>query len=92
MINALKMAGKNIQIAYIVSSNILPIFVLKSFEIKTFVMRYHVYKSIRIRAKDEHLYAVLHATNVLDKYAVAVQIEDSKVVGHLPLGNSGKFT
>ena len=33
----------------------------------------------------------MQATNELDKYAVAVQTEISKVVGHFPLGNSGKF-
>ena len=33
----------------------------------------------------------MQATNKLDKYVVAVQTEDSKVVGYLPLGKSGKF-
>ena len=90
-INALKMADKNIQIADIVSSNILPIVVLKIFEIEAFVMGYHVYKSIWIPTKDEHLHAVRQVANELDKYAFAVQIKESKVVGHLPLGKPGKF-
>lgn len=42
--------------------------------------------------KDEHLLAVMQVTNELDKYAFAFQTEDSKGVGHLPLGKSGKFT
>ena len=54
MKNALKMADKNIQIADIVSSNILPIVVLNSFETEAFVMGYHVCKSIWIPTKDEH--------------------------------------
>ena len=91
MINALKMADKNIQIADIVSSNILPIVVLKNFEIELFVMGYHVYKSIWIQTKDEHLHAVMRVTNELDKYGVAAQTDDSKVVGHLLLGKSSKF-
>ena len=60
------MAEKNIQITDIVSSNILPIVLLKSFEIEAFVMGYHVYKSIWIPTKDEHLHAVMQATNELD--------------------------
>ena len=31
------------------------------------------------------------ATSELDKYAIAIQTEDSKVVVNLPLGKSGKF-
>ena len=52
---------------------------------------YHVYKSIWIPTKDEHLHAAMQATNELDKYAVAVPTEDSKVIGHLSLGKPGKF-
>ena len=33
----------------------------------------------------------MHGTNELDKYAVDVQTEDLKAVGHLPQGKSGKF-
>ena len=47
------MADKNIQIADIVSSNILPIVVMKSFETEVLVVEYHVYKSIWIPTKDE---------------------------------------
>ena len=85
------MADKNIQIADIVSSSTLPIVVLKIFETEAFVMGYHVYKSIWIPTKNGHLHPVMQATNKLDKYAVAVQTEDSKVVGYLPLGKSSKF-
>ena len=42
--------------------------------------------------KMNHLHADLQATNELGKYAVAVQTEVSKVVGHVPLGKSTKFT
>ena len=45
------------------SSNILPIVVLESFEIQAFVMGHHVYKSIWIPTKDEHLHAVTQASN-----------------------------
>lgn len=74
----LKMADKSIQIADIVSSNILPIVLLKSLEIEAFVMGYHVYKSIWIPTKDAHLYAVMQAKNELNKYAIAVQQKTRK--------------
>ena len=57
------MADKNIKIADTVSSNILPIVVLESFEIQAFVMGHHVYKSIWIPTKDEHLHVVTQASN-----------------------------
>ena len=72
------MADKSIQIADIVSSNILPIVLLKSLEIEAFVMGYHVYKSIWIPTKDAHLYAVMQAKNELNKYAIAVQQKTRK--------------
>ena len=91
-INALKMAGKkNIQIADIVSSNILPIVVLKSVEIEAFAMGYHVYKSVWVPTKDEQLHPVMRVTNKLDEYAIPAQREDLKAVGHLPLRKSRKF-
>ena len=74
----LKMADKSIQIADIVSSNILPIVLLKSLEIEAFVMGYHVYKSIWIPTKDAHLYAVMQVKNELNKYAIAVQQKTRK--------------
>ena len=72
------MADKSIQIADIVSSNILPIVLLKSLEIEAFVMGYHVYKSIWIPTKDAHLYAVMQVKNELNKYAIAVQQKTRK--------------
>ena len=33
----------------------------------------------------------MESANVMDKCDVAVQINDGKVVGHLPLGKSGKI-
>ena len=36
-------------------------------------MGYHIYKSICIATKDEHLHVVIQTTKELDKYALAVQ-------------------
>ena len=33
----------------------------------------------------------MESTRLMDKYAVAVQRNDGKVVGHLPQGKSGDF-
>ena len=54
-------------------------------------MGYHIYKSICIATKDEHLHVVIQTTKELDKYALAVQTKSSTVVGHLLLGKSSKF-
>ena len=54
-------------------------------------MGHHLYKSTWIPAKAEHLHALMQATNELEKYGVVVQTDDSKVVGHLSLGKSGKL-
>ena len=33
----------------------------------------------------------MESNNLMDKYAVAVKRSDESIVGHLPLGKSGKF-
>ena len=73
------------------SCSTLPVVVLKSFEIKTFIMGYHAYKSILTPAKDKGLNAAMQTINALDKYAVTIKRKESQVVGHLLLGKSGKF-
>ena len=57
------MSNKTVQIEDILSTSILPVIVLKSFEIKTFIMGYHEYKPIWTQAKDEELYAAIQPTN-----------------------------
>ena len=57
------MSNKAVQIEDILSTSILPVIVLKSFEIKTFIMGYHEYKPIWTPAKDEELYAAIQPTN-----------------------------
>ena len=85
------MNDKTIQIKDIMSRSTLPVVVLRSFGIKTFIMGYRAYKSIWTPAKDEQLHAAMQPTNALNKYAAAVKRKESQVVSHLLLGNSGKF-
>ena len=57
-----------------------------------FVMGHHVYKETWNPSVGEELDTAIQPNNVKDKYAVAVHQKGKKVViGHLPLGHSGKF-
>ena len=51
---------------------------------------YEVYKSVWTPTLQEQVYGEIEPHNPVDKYAVAVK-KDEKVVGHLPLGENGKF-
>ena len=62
----------------------------RSYEIDSFIMGYHVYKADWTPFVGEKLTGVMESTNLMDKYAVAVKRSDESVVGHLPLGKSGK--
>ena len=54
-------------------------------------MGYHVNKTAVTACIGEMLCRVMESTNLVDKYAVVVQRNDGKVVGHLPQRKSGKF-
>ena len=51
---------------------------------------YHVHKSVWTPTLQEQVYGEIEPHNPVDKNAVAVK-KDEKVVGHLPLGENGKF-
>ena len=69
----------------------LPIIKLITYEIESFVMGYHVYKSNWTPSVGDEFYGFMEPTNKLDKYAVAVKKSDGEIIGHLPLGKSGRF-
>ena len=69
----------------------IPIVRLKSYAINAFVMGYHVYKKNWTPFITEELQDFMEPTNKLDKYAVAVKRKYGDVIGHPPLGKSGKF-
>ena len=50
-----------------------------------------MYKTAWTPCIEKELYRVMESTRLMDKYAVAVQRNDGKVVGHLPQGKSGDF-
>ena len=82
---SLKFMEKNIK-----DTEDIPIVIVTSADIASYIKGYHVYKSIWTPTLQEHVYAEIEPDNSVDKYAVAVK-KDKKVVGHLPLGENGKF-
>ena len=69
---------------------LLPI--LMQYEIDSFVMGHHVYKESWTPFIGEDLGVKMQADNIVDRYAVAVFTGgENNVVGHLPLGKSGRF-
>ena len=69
----------------------IPIVVVTSIDIVSNIKGYHVYKSVWTPTLQEQVYGDIEPHNPVDKYAVAVK-KDEKVIGHLPLGENGKFT
>ena len=54
-------------------------------------MGYHVHKTNWTPVNGEKLTGVMESNNLMDKYAVADRRSDESIVGHAPLGKSGKF-
>ena len=75
----------------ILSCEEIPIVKLISYEINAFVMGYHVYKNNGIPSVGDEVQGFMKLTNKMDKYAIAVKKNNGEVIGHLPLGKSGKF-
>ena len=68
----------------------IPLLVTKNFETMSHVKGYHVYKTLWIPVIGECLLSEREPDNPKDKYAVCVK-KENRIVGHLPLGKSGKF-
>ena len=85
------MEAAKVKLEDILSCEEIPIVRLKSYAINAFVMGYHVYKKNWTPSIGDELQGFMEPTNKLDKYAVAVKGKDGDVIGHLPLGKSGKF-
>ena len=87
----LLMEMADISIRDILSCEEFQIVLIRSYEIDSFIVGYHVYKADWTPFVGEKLTGVMESTNLIDKYAVAVKRSDESIVGHLPLGKSGKF-
>ena len=74
----------------ITETEVIPIVVVTFTDIVCNIKGYHVYKSLWTPTLQEQVYGEVELHNPVDKYAVTVK-KDEKVVGHLPLGENGKF-
>jgi len=70
---------------------LIPIFREKELEIKSFVMGFHVYRSIWKPFENEVLLTQMEPTYTEDKFTVAVIDVNDSVIGHLMKGKSGRF-
>ena len=84
------MEAVEVKLEDILSCEEIPIVRLKSYAINAFVMGYHVYKKNGTPSTGDELQGFMEPTNKLDKYAVAIKGKNGDVIGHLPLGKSGK--
>ena len=70
----------------------IPIVLKKLYEMEAFVVVQHVYNEAWTPFVGKKFDKAMQPNNVKDKYAVAVfQEGKEKLIGHLPLGKSGKF-
>ena len=69
----------------------IPIVLEKSHKMEAFVMRHHVYMDMWTPFVGEKLDTAMQPSNVRGKYVAAIFQEGKKmVIGHFPLGKSGK--
>ena len=70
--------------------NEIKVMVARNFEMMSYVKGYHLYKTLWNRLIGEFLSCEREPDNPIDKSAVCVK-KENKILGHLPLGKSGKF-
>ena len=68
--------------------NELPVVLITTLDLETFIKGHHVYKDIWILKQGEQLEVLMD--NQMDKFVVCVKINE-KIVGHLKKGTSGRF-
>ena len=70
--------------------NEIKMIVTRNFEMVSYVKGYHVYKTLWDPLIGQFLSCEREPDNPMDTNVVCVK-KENKIVGHLPLGNSGKF-
>lgn len=68
----------------------LPITLITSMDLETFIKGHHIYKNIWTPQLDELLEVSTESDNPVDKFAVAVK-KNQNIVGHLKKGKTGRF-
>ena len=66
------MTVSEVSIENILNCSQLPVLLKKQYDIETFIMGFHVYKSSWTPCVGDELHAVMEPINVMDKYALAV--------------------
>ena len=70
---------------------LLPIIKEREPNFKSFVMGFHEYRKICEPKFNEILEVKMEPTNKTDKFVVE-EIKNKKIIGHLPLGKTGRFS
>ena len=68
----------------------LPIVLITTLDLETFIKGHHVYKDIWTPKQGEQLDVLMETDNWMNKFAVCVKINE-KIVEHLKTGTSGRF-
>ena len=68
----------------------LPIVLITTLDLETFIKGDHVYKDICTPKQCQQLDVLIERDNPMDKFAVCVKIHE-KIVGYLKKGTSGRF-
>ena len=68
----------------------VPIVLITTLDLETFIKRHHVYKDIWTPKQGEQLDVLMEPDNQMDKFAVCVKINE-KIVGHLKKGTPERF-
>ena len=68
----------------------LPIVLITTLDLETFIKGHHVYKDIWTPKQGKQLDILMEPDNQMDKFAVCVK-SNEKIKGHLKKGTSGRF-
>ena len=68
----------------------LPITLITSMDLETFIKGHHIYKNIWTPQLDQLLEVSTEPSNPVDKFAVAVK-KNQNILGHLKKGKTGRF-
>ena len=68
----------------------VPIVLITTLDLETFIKGHHVYKDIWTPKQGEQLDVLMETDNWMNKFAVCVKINE-KIVEHLKTGTSGRF-
>ena len=85
------MEAKEVKITDVLSCKEIPIIRVKYYEKNAFIMGFHVYKAALTPSIEEMLSGVMEASNVMDKYPVAVFGEEKTSSGASSLAKFRKI-